>query len=130
MGQSLEGFLQWKALVNLLFGCIEAVSIDLATCFPLICWTILWDWICSHRPNVVSELERCRHRGSFCAACHLMLSLLWFKERCRRWCDDSFQCQKYDLIIWYNWKQCPEIHKIVIVFLELRTSFSKTCVEC
>ncbi|XP_075673309.1 uncharacterized protein LOC142642772 isoform X2 [Castanea sativa] len=24
MGQSLEGFLQWKALVNLLFGCIEA----------------------------------------------------------------------------------------------------------
>ncbi|XP_050262637.1 uncharacterized protein LOC126707076 isoform X8 [Quercus robur] len=25
MGQSLEGFLQWKALVNLLFGCIEAV---------------------------------------------------------------------------------------------------------
>ncbi|KAM3693918.1 hypothetical protein ACJW31_07G021000 [Castanea mollissima] len=23
MGQSLEGFLQWKALVNLLFGCIE-----------------------------------------------------------------------------------------------------------
>nr|POF00543.1 flavonoid 3'-monooxygenase [Quercus suber] len=26
MGQSLEGFLQWKALVNLLFGCIEAPS--------------------------------------------------------------------------------------------------------
>ncbi|KAF3949923.1 hypothetical protein CMV_024263 [Castanea mollissima] len=24
MGQSLVGFLQWKALVNLLFGCIEA----------------------------------------------------------------------------------------------------------
>ena len=37
MGQSFEGFLQWKALVNLLFGCNEAVSIDLATSFPLIC---------------------------------------------------------------------------------------------
>ena len=33
MGQSLEGFLQWKALVNLLFGCIEAVSIHLANSF-------------------------------------------------------------------------------------------------
>jgi hypothetical protein len=37
MGQSLEAFLQWKALVNLLFGCIEAVSIDLAANFLLIC---------------------------------------------------------------------------------------------
>ncbi|KAF7831073.1 protein AAR2-like protein isoform X1 [Senna tora] len=27
MGQSLEAFLQWKSLVNLLFGCTEAVSI-------------------------------------------------------------------------------------------------------
>ena len=34
-GQSHEGFLQWKALVNLLFACTEAVSIDLAANFSL-----------------------------------------------------------------------------------------------
>ena len=34
-GQSHEGFLQWKALVNLLFACTEAVSIDLAVNFSL-----------------------------------------------------------------------------------------------
>lgn len=28
MGQSLEAFLQWKSLVSLLFGCIEAVSTE------------------------------------------------------------------------------------------------------
>ncbi|XP_042494484.1 protein AAR2 homolog [Macadamia integrifolia] len=33
MGQSLEAFLQWKALVSLFFSCIEAVSIDI---FPLL----------------------------------------------------------------------------------------------
>ena len=36
-GQSHEVYLQWKALVNLLFACTEAVSIDLAANFSLIC---------------------------------------------------------------------------------------------
>ena len=27
MGQSLDGFLQWKSLVSLLLGCTEAVSV-------------------------------------------------------------------------------------------------------
>lgn len=29
MGQSLEAFLQWKALVSLILGCTEAVSKDM-----------------------------------------------------------------------------------------------------
>lgn len=40
MGQSLEAFLQWKALVNLLFGCTEAVSIGLSSTFHLTCLSI------------------------------------------------------------------------------------------
>lgn len=31
MGQSLEAFLQWKALVSLLFSCTEAVSADISS---------------------------------------------------------------------------------------------------
>lgn len=45
IGQSLEAFLQWKSLVSLLFGCSEAVSIDLFPCIPLTYQLLyLWDW--------------------------------------------------------------------------------------
>lgn len=46
MGQSLEAFLQWKSLVSLLFGCSEAVSIDLFPCIPL-AYQLLYLWDCS-----------------------------------------------------------------------------------
>lgn len=50
MGQSLEGFLQWKNLVSLLLGCTEAVSTEIFSCFQfdlvlfatILSWFKLW----------------------------------------------------------------------------------------
>lgn len=41
MGQSLEAFGQWKALVSFLFGCENAVSIFLVVTLRLQMWNIL-----------------------------------------------------------------------------------------
>lgn len=57
MGQSLEAFLQWKSLVSLLFGCSEAVSIDLFPCFR---WPI---------NSCICEIVVCPF-GFFSPGCH------------------------------------------------------------